>query len=118
MKPGERRYTPRLKLRIPVSIRCLDSAEAPPYFVESTDISARGLNFATRLPLKVGAPVQVILRMPEEIAGRILPEWCCHGRVVHVDTNNVPAGQSQVGVEIQYYEVLQPCSVACGAGLS
>lgn len=106
MKPGERRYTPRLKLRIPVSIRRLDSTDSPSCTAESTDISARGLYFATRLPLKVGTPVQVTLRMPEEIAGRVLPEWRCHGRVVHVDTDDVPPGESRIGVEIQYYEVV------------
>jgi hypothetical protein len=108
MKPGERRYNPRLKLRIPLIIRPLDSSEAPPCTVESTDISARGFYFATSLPLTVGTPVQVVLRMPEEIAGRVLPEWRCQGRVVHVDTHNVPPGESNVGVEIQYYEVLKP----------
>lgn len=107
MKPGERRYTPRLKLKIPISIRRLDSAESPPRTFESTDISARGFYFETDLPLKVGTPVQVTLRMPEEIAGRVLPEWRCHGRVVHVDTVGVPPGESRVGVEIQYYEVLK-----------
>lgn len=106
MKPAERRYTPRLKLRIPVRIRRLDSAEAP-YFVESTDISARGLYFATRLPLNVGAPLQAILRMPEEIAGRILPEWSCRCRVVHIDPGLNSGGESGVGVEIQFYEILK-----------
>lgn len=108
MKPGERRYTPRLKLKIPISIRCLDSDESSPRTFESTDISARGLYFATDLPFKVGTPVQVTLRMPEEIAGRVLPEWCCHGRVVHVDACDGSPGESRVGVEIHYYEVLKP----------
>lgn len=112
MKPGERRYTPRLKLRIPIRIRPLDSAESVPCTVESTDISARGFYFSTDLPLKVGTPVQVTLRMPEEIAGRVLPEWRCHGRVVHVDPDAAAPGTSHVGVEIQYYEVLKDAATA------
>ena len=63
MQPGERRLTPRLKLRIPISIRRLDSSNAPPQLVESSDISARGFYFATRMPLQVGTAVQVTLRM-------------------------------------------------------
>jgi PilZ domain len=107
MKPGERRYTPRLRLRIPITVRSLDSGETSARIVQSDDVSARGIYFATDLPLKVGAPVQLIMRMPEEIAGRSLPEWRCHGRVVHVDTDDVPPGESRVGVEIQYYEVVK-----------
>lgn len=107
MRPAERRYTPRLKIKIPVIIRRLDSTDVPSRTVESFDVSARGLYFATDLPLKVGTPIQVILRMPEEIAGRSLPEWRCRGRVVHVDPTDVPSGESRVGVEIQYYEILE-----------
>lgn len=107
MKLGERRYTPRLKLKIPIRIRPLDCAEASPRVVESTDISARGFYFTTDIPFEVGTPVQVTLRMPEEIAGRPLPEWRCQGRVVHVDPDAAVPGTSHVGVEIQYYEVLK-----------
>jgi hypothetical protein len=105
MKPDERRYTPRLKLSIPMKIRNPGSAEEPARLVESSNISARGVSFLSDLPLRVGMPVQVTLTMPEEVAGKPSPEWCCQGRVVHIDSADSPQEKPRIGVELQYYEV-------------
>ena len=113
MKPDDRRYTPRLKLRIPIKIRNLNSAEEPVRIVESSNVSARGVSFLSDLPLEVGMPVQFTLTMPLAVAGRTLPEWCCRGRVVHIDSAESPCGKPRVGVEIQYYEVNEEQRQGC-----
>jgi PilZ domain len=107
MKADERRYTPRLKLCIPLRIRELGASAAPAQSSESSDISGRGVYFTTEMPLQVGSPVQVYLRMPEEIAGKQQPEWCCTCRVVRVDRSELSSLVAGVGVEIQYYEELK-----------
>ena len=107
MKVDERRYTPRLKLCIPLRIRRLGASAAPAQSSESSDISGRGVYFSTDMPLKVGSPVQVCLRMPEEITGKLQPEWCCTCRVVRVDRCALPSLMAGIGVEIQYYEELK-----------
>ncbi len=107
MKADERRYTPRFKLCIPLRIRGVDSLAAPARAAKSSDISGRGVNFSTDLPLHVGSPVQVFLRMPEEISGKLQPEWCCTCRVVRVDPRALPSLMADIGVEIQYYEELE-----------
>jgi len=108
MKPHERRHTPRLQLRIPLKIRPLNSSETPARIVESSNISARGVSFLSELPLAVGTPVQVTLTMPEEVSGRPCPEWCCQGRVVHIDPADSESGKPRIGVEIHCYEVTKP----------
>jgi hypothetical protein len=112
MIADDRRYTQRLKLRIPLRICSGHYSDAPPQAVESSDISARGFYFLTDLPLRVGSPLQVFLRMPREIAGKPSPEWCCTCRVVRVDQDKSDQGKREqgntgIGVEIQYYEVLK-----------
>jgi hypothetical protein len=107
MVADERRFTQRLKMRIPLRIRPVGYSDAPSQAVESSDISARGFYFLTDLPLHVGSPLQVFLRMPREIAGKPSPEWCCTCRVVRVDPGKREQGNTGIGVEIQYYEVLK-----------
>jgi hypothetical protein len=107
MKADERRYTPRFRIRIPLRIRTTDSPESQPQAVESFDVSMRGVYFPTDLPLRVGSPIQLFLRMPEEIVGKLLPEWCCTCRVVRVEPPKPHSAVCGVGVEIQYYEVMK-----------
>jgi len=107
MKADERRYTPRFKLCIPLRIRGIGSLAAPAQTAESSDISGRGVYFSTDLPLDVGSHLEVFLRMPEEIAGKLQPEWCCTCRVVRVDRCVLPSPMAGIGVEIQYYEELK-----------
>lgn len=107
MMDDERRYTQRLKMRIPLRVRPGGNSDAQSQAVESSDISARGFYFLTDLPLHVGSHLQVFLRMPREIAGRPAPEWCCTCRVVRVDPAEREQGHTGIAVEIQYYEVLE-----------
>jgi hypothetical protein len=106
MKADERRYTPRFKSHIPMRIRLVASAGLLSQLVELFDISERGAYISTDLPLQVGSPIHMFLRTPEEIAGKLQPEWRCTCRVVRVLPGQLPSHMARVGVEIQYCEVL------------
>lgn len=106
MNANERRFTPRHKLKIPLTVQPLVGSKTLAQSAESTDVSIRGIYFATDLSLEIGNPVQVLLRMPEEITGTASPKWNCMGRVVRVDHNFDSNGKRGVGVVIHYYDVL------------
>jgi PilZ domain len=108
MKADERRYTPRYKLKIPLIVQLLGASMAPAQSFESANVSARGVYFASDLPFQIGTPLQISFRMPEEVTGRISPEWNCRGRVVRIDAGAEPSGMAGIGVELQYYEISQP----------
>jgi len=107
MNPKERRFTPRHKLQIPLTIQPLAGSNVPAQSTQSTDVSIRGVYFASDLSLEIGSPVQVLLQMPEEITGRASPKWSCTGRVVRIDNRQEPGGRRGIGVEIHYYDVLR-----------
>lgn len=106
MQESDRRHTPRFDLRVPLRIQPLDSSGTPERQVESSNISSRGVYFATDLPLAVGTPLQMTLRMPEEVVGKPSREWSCNGRVVRVHPNSGPHDKLGVGVEFHWHEVL------------
>jgi hypothetical protein len=106
MNAKERRFTPRHKLEIPLTIQFLSVPEEPPQQTQSTDVSIRGVCFATGQSLEIGTPVKVLLRMPEQVTGRASPAWSCMGRVVRVDRTAGPNGERGIGVELHYYDVL------------
>jgi hypothetical protein len=109
MIKAERRIAERFDLKIPLRVRILKSA-APERRAESLNVSARGIYFATNLPLRKGTPVQVMFEMPEEVTHKPASEWHCTGHVVHVQPNNSPQGTICVGVRFDCYEVLQALS--------
>jgi hypothetical protein len=106
MNAKERRFTPRHKLQIPLTFENLSGSDRTPQTTQSTDVSIRGVYFATDQSLEIGTPVKVLLRMPEQITGRDSPRWSCMGRVVRVDHSGGPNGQRGIGVELHYYDVM------------
>ncbi|MFZ0213533.1 MAG: PilZ domain-containing protein [Candidatus Acidiferrales bacterium] len=107
MKEEDRRYSRRYDLKIPLEIKIPDSQDSSIQEAESQDISGRGMNFISALPLKAGTILQILLRMPEEIVRKSVGAWRCHCRVVHVRENQPPDGRLRAGVEIQYYEIVK-----------
>jgi|ERR1700676_1861999 hypothetical protein len=103
MKAGERRFTPRYPLKIPLTIQLLGTAQAAAQSAETSNISFRGVYFVSKCRFEVGAPLQIALRMPEEVSGRVSQEWNCRGRVVRVEADF--DCRTSIGVEIQYYEI-------------
>jgi|SRR4029077_16220587 len=107
MKKLIRHRAPRYLVRIPLRFRLLASPEMPEEIAESLNLSARGVSFATRFPLAVGTPIQLSLKVPEEVTGKPTSEWRCRGQVIHTRPIESNPGMVLVGVLIVYYEVVQ-----------
>ena len=108
MSFNERRIDTRVNVRVPLRFRTLDSSESTEQLAEAENISQRGIYFTTSFPLKVGMPVEVSLRMPQELAGKTSSDVRCMARVVHmapVHANSVLEGKVGVGLHIERYEV-------------
>jgi len=72
------------------------------------NINNHGVYFATDQRLPEGVMIQVHLRLPREVAGDDVTEWCFTGRVAHVESLGLTNGKSGVGVQFLYYEVPRP----------
>jgi hypothetical protein len=112
MSTSERRRTPRFKMRVPLRLHPADTSAENPARVNSLDISASGVSFATKQPVSVGQPIQLQLRMPRRIPGTPSGECSFTGRVVRVESGNGSRkrakGAIQVGVQFLYYESRGP----------
>ena len=109
MSTSERRRTPRFKMRVPLRVHPTNTAADSPDRVNSRDISASGVSFATNKPVAVGQAIQLQLRMPRRIPGTPSGECSFTGRVVRVDSaNGSRKGAIQVGVQFLYYEPQGP----------
>ena len=105
MDSSERRIDTRVNVRVPLRFRALNNPGSTEQTAQSENISQRGLYFLTNVPLKIGTPVEVSLRMPQEVAGRVASDVKCVARVVHVRPSNVPEGLLGIGLHIERYEV-------------
>jgi hypothetical protein len=73
---SDRRGSPRHNFKLRLCVRILKSAIAEQQ-TESEDLSARGIYSPTNSPLRVGTAIQLLVKMPEEIAGEPTIEWLC-----------------------------------------
>jgi hypothetical protein len=104
MNSSDRRIDPRVNVRVPLRFRILNSSESTEQIAESENISQRGIYFTTAFPLKVGTPLEVSLRMPQELSGKASSDVKCIARVVHVHANSLLGGKAGVGLHIEQYE--------------
>ena len=104
MSSSERRIDTRVNIRVPLRFRALNNPGSTEQTAESENISQRGMYFMTNVPLKVGTPVEVSLRMPQELAGKVASEVKCVARVVHVKQSPTAGGLSGIGLHIERYE--------------
>lgn len=102
MPAPDRRATPRFRISIPVHFELTKSSE-PERAAETLDISSRGVLMETDAPMRVGAILQIRMRLPEMIMGERVPEWRITGHVVHVQSGG-EQGKYGVGVQFHYYE--------------
>ena len=100
-----RRQTERFNLRIGLRVS-VPNSRAPEEITESLDASEGGMFFATDLPLRRGASVQLVFKMPEEITHKPAAEWVCMAHVVHVRPLSFRKGWVGVGVQFDCYEVM------------
>jgi hypothetical protein len=104
MNSAERRIDTRVKIRVPLRFRVLNNPGSTEQAAESENISQRGIYFVTNVPLSVGTPVEISLRMPAELTGRTSSEVRCVARVVHVQPGQALGGRSGIGLHIERYE--------------
>jgi hypothetical protein len=104
MSSSERRLDTRVSVRVPLRFRVLNNPSASEETAVSENISQRGVFFWTRVPLHVGTAVELSLRMPQELAGKISADVKCVARVVHVQKALGLGGKSGIGLHIERYE--------------
>jgi len=104
MSSSERRIDARVNISVPLRFRALNNPGSTEQTAESENISQRGMYFLTHVPLKVGTPVEVSLRMPLELAGKMSSDVKCVARVVYVTPSSAPGGMLGIGLHIERYE--------------
>jgi PilZ domain len=104
MSSSERRIDTRVNIAVPLRFRALNNPGSAEQKAESENISQRGLFFLTNVALKVGTPVEVSLRLPQEVAGKVASDVRCVARVVHVRPNSGSGGMLGIGLHIERYE--------------
>jgi hypothetical protein len=103
MQKLEKRTSPRQSLQIPVRFRNVEVGSTEPELAsETTNISRSGLFMRSPLPLKVGAPLAMTLRVPTYLSGSARSVVKCIGRVVH--ERYLPNGD--IGYGIQFEQTL------------
>ena len=108
MSAQERRTAHRLIMKVPLRFRPMQEAADPEHEAASMNICNHGVYFATDRKLLEGGMIQVHLRMPREVVGEHVAEWCFTGRVAHVESLGPKGNQLGVGVQFLYYEVPRP----------
>ncbi len=105
MPGSERRFARRLIMKVPLRFRPAQAPADPERAADSMNICNHGVYFATDQRLPQGVMIQVHLKMPREVVGDDVTEWCFTGRVVHVESLGATNDKLGVGVQFLYYEV-------------
>lgn len=116
MNSRERRIDTRVNIKVPFRFRVLNNPGATEQSAESINISQRGLLFATVIPLQVGTPLEVSLKMPQELAGTVSNDVRCVARVVHVQPSAFFGGKAAIGVHIERYEAGAAAEIVAAVG--
>ena len=107
----EKRVSPRQSLQIPLRFRVAEAGSPEPELaLETTNISRSGLFMRSPLPLKVGAPLSITLRVPTYISGRARSIVQCTGHVVH--ECQLPNGDIGYGVQFENQLTFQRPSIS------
>jgi len=104
MSAQERRTARRLIMKVPLRFRPLQETADPEQEAASMNICNHGVYFATDQRLPQGVMIQVHLKMPREVVGDDVAEWCFTGRVAHVESLGATNDKLGVGVQFLYYE--------------
>ena len=116
MNSRERRIDTRINLNVPLRFRVLNNPGAQELSGESINISQRGILFATAVPLTVGTPLEVSLKMPRAVAGHTASDLKCVARVVHVQANAFLGGKAGIGLHIEQYQAGTAAKAEADAG--
>jgi len=100
MQKLEKRISPRQSLQIPLRFRVAEGgAIGSELASETSNISRSGLFMHSPLPLTVGAPLAMTLRVPTYLSGSARSEVRCVGRVVH--ERQLPNGGIGYGIRFE-----------------
>ena len=105
MSTSERRTARRLIMKVPLKFRPMEAPDDSERETASMNICNHGVYFATDQRVPKGLMIQVHLKMPREVVGGDVAEWCFTGRVAHVEPLGIASDMSGVGVQFLYYEV-------------
>lgn len=85
----ERRSGPRIRTRVPVTIRSGKNAQTPGY---TRDLSSNGVFLYADAEMLPGSELEIILVLPPEL-GHGEKRWaCCQGAVARVEAGNTGEG--------------------------
>jgi c-di-GMP-binding flagellar brake protein YcgR len=98
----DRRNDTRVNVRTSLRFKLIGNQTAGEQLAESANLSQRGVFMWTAYPLKMGAQVELRLRMPNEISGFPASEVQCTARVVRIQESG-SAGLLGVGLQIERY---------------
>lgn len=98
----DRRNETRVSVRIPLRFKLLGNQSAGEQIAESENLSQRGVFMWTAYPLKIGAQVELKLKMPSEISGLAVSEVHCTARVIRIQESD-SGGLVGVGLRIERY---------------
>ena len=109
MQKLEKRTSPRQSLQIPLRFRVAEVGSTEPELAsETANISRSGLFMRSPLPLRVGAPLSVTLRVPTYLSGSARSGVNCIARVVY--ERHLPNGDTGYGVQFEQMLSLQGTS--------
>ena len=98
----DRRNETRVNLRIPLRFKLLGNQNAGEQVAESENLSQRGIFMWTACRLKIGAQLELKLKMPSEISGLPVSEVHCTARVIRIQDSD-SGGLMGVGLRIERY---------------
>jgi PilZ domain len=98
----DRRNETRVNVRIPLRFKLIGNQTAVEHLAESENVSQRGVFMWTAYPLKIGAQVELRLKMPNEISGVPPSEVLCTARVIRIQESD-SGGLLGVGLQIERY---------------
>jgi hypothetical protein len=108
MPESDRRAGRRLIMKVPLKFRPLHNGATSEQSAAAMNISNHGVYFATDQKLPKGGMIEIHLKMPREVVGDDVAEWCFTGRVAHVESLGIANDKLGVGVHFIYYEVPRP----------
>src|ERR1700683_5371417 len=69
------------------------------------NLSTHGVLFATKSAMSIGAGIDLLVEMPEQVTGRAAAQWHCVGHVVRLVQPEIPEQNLGVAVAFDFYEI-------------
>ena len=104
MADSDRRNVQRFQLKLPLIVRWSGETSRS-VTTESKDVSSRGVFFSLPSPVEAGAPIEIVMTLPNEITMAGPVRVRCLGKVHR--TEKLDAGRLGVVATIERYEFLR-----------